>query len=113
MQRYILRRLLWTVPILFAATTCAFLILRLIPGDPVKLMLAGRPASETVRQNLRAKLGLNRSLPEQYIYFVGEAVRGEFGQSFLTGQPVGQVIGQQLPASLQLAGGGIAIGVTG
>ena len=113
MQRYILRRLLWTVPILFAATTCAFLILRLIPGDPVNLMLAGRPASETVRQNLRAKLGLNRSLPEQYIYFVGEAVRGEFGQSFLTGQPVGQVIGQQLPASLQLAGGGIAIGVTG
>ena len=113
MQRYILRRLLWMVPILFAATTCAFLILRLIPGDPVNLMLAGRPASETVRQNLRAKLGLNRSLPEQYIYFVGEAVRGEFGQSFLTGQPVGQVIGQQLPASLQLAGGGIAIGVTG
>ena len=113
MQTYILRRLLWTVPILFAATTCAFLILRLIPGDPVNLMLAGRPASETVRQNLRAKLGLNRSLPEQYIYFVGEAVRGEFGQSFLTGQPVGQVIGQQLPASLQLAGGGIAIGVTG
>ena len=113
MQRNILRRQLWTVPILFAATTCAFLILRLIPGDPVNLMLAGRPASETVRQNLRAKLGLNRSLPEQYIYFVGEAVRGEFGQSFLTGQPVGQVIGQQLPASLQLAGGGIAIGVTG
>jgi ABC-type dipeptide/oligopeptide/nickel transport system permease component len=113
MLAYIFRRVLWTVPILFAATTCAFLILRLIPGDPVNLMLAGRPASEKVRANLRAKLGLNRPLPMQYVHFVTGAVRGDFGQSFLTGQPVSQVIGEQLPASLQLAGGGIAVGLVG
>jgi len=113
MSGYLLRRLLWMVPVLFAATTCAFLVLHLIPGDPVNLMLSGRPASETVRENLRAKLGLNRPMPEQYAHFVVNAVRGDFGQSFLTGQPVSQVIGQQLPATLQLAGGGIVLGVLG
>jgi ABC-type dipeptide/oligopeptide/nickel transport system permease component len=64
-----------------------------------------------VRENLRAKLGLTGSLPEQYLHFVGHAAHGDFGQSFLTGQPVGEVIGQQLPASLQLAGGGLVVGI--
>lgn len=113
MLPYVLRKLTWTIPVLFIATTCAFLVLHLIPGDPVNLMLAGRPASEKVRENLRAKLGLNRPLPAQYAYFVLHAVRGDFGQSFATGQPVAQVIGQQLPASLQLAGLGFVIGVGG
>lgn len=113
MLRYLAHKLLWAAPVLFAATTCAFLVLHLIPGDPVNLMLSGRPASEKVRENLRAKLGLNRPLPEQYAHFVLHAVRGDFGQSFATGQPVSQVIAQQLPASLQLAGGGFLIGVAG
>ncbi len=113
MLRYLARKLLWTAPVLFAATTCAFLVLHLIPGDPVNLMLSGRPASEKVRENLRAKLGLNRPLPEQYAHFVLHAARGDFGQSFATGQPVSQVIAQQLPASLQLAGSGFLIGVAG
>jgi len=111
MLRYLLRRLLWAVPVLLTATTCAFLVLHLIPGDPVNLMLSGRPASEKVRANLRAKLGLDRPLAGQYVYFVTHAAVGDFGQSFATGQPVSQVIAQQLPASLQLAGGGFLIGV--
>ena len=106
MLRYLARRALWAVPVLLTATTCAFLVLRLIPGDPVNLMLSGRPASEKVRANLRAKLGLDRPLAGQYVYFVTHAAYGDFGQSFATGQPVRQVIAQQLPASLQLAGGG-------
>src|SRR5579875_3528868 len=110
MSRYVLRKLMWTVPVLVVATTCAFLVLRLIPGDPVNLMLSGRPASERVRENLRAKLGLNRPLPAQYAYFVLHALRGDFGESFATGQPVSQVIAQQLPASLQLAGAGFIVG---
>ena len=111
MLRYLARRLLWAVPVLLTATTCAFLVLHLIPGDPVNLMLSGRPASEKVRANLRAKLGLDRPLAGQYVHFVTHAAVGDFGQSFATGQPVGQVIAQQLPASLQLAGGGFLIGV--
>ena len=113
MSRYMLRKLLWAVPVLVVATTCAFLVLHLIPGDPVNLMLSGRPASDTVRANLRAKLGLNRPLPAQYVYFVVHALHGDFGQSFATGQPVSQVIAQQLPASLQLAGAGLIVGIGG
>ncbi|HET7263850.1 MAG TPA: ABC transporter permease [bacterium] len=113
MSRYMLRKLLWAVPVLVVATTCAFLVLHLIPGDPVNLMLSGRPASDTVRANLRAKLGLNRPLPAQYVYFVVHALHGDFGQSFATGQPVSQVIAQQLPASLQLAGAGLVVGIGG
>jgi peptide/nickel transport system permease protein len=113
MSRYILRKLLWAAPVLVVATTCAFLVLHLIPGDPVNLMLSGRPASDLVRNNLRAKLGLNRPLPAQYVYFVAHALHGDFGQSFATGQPVSQVIAQQLPASLQLAGAGFVVGIGG
>jgi ABC-type dipeptide/oligopeptide/nickel transport system permease component len=113
MSRYILRKLLWAVPVLVVATTCAFLVLHLIPGDPVNLMLSGRPASDLVRNNLRAKLGLNRPLPAQYVYFVAHALHGDFGQSVATGQPVSQVIAQQLPASLQLAGAGFVVGIGG
>ena len=113
MSRYMLRKLLWAVPVLVVATTCAFLVLHLIPGDPVNLMLSGRPASDVVRANLRAKLGLNRPLPAQYVYFVVHALHGDFGQSFATGQPVSQVIAQQLPASLQLAGAGLVVGIGG
>ncbi len=113
MSQYVLRKLMWAVPVLVVATTCAFLVLHLIPGDPVNLMLSGRPASERVRENLRAKLGLNRPLPAQYVYFALHALHGDFGESFATGQPVSQVIAQQLPASLQLAGAGFIVGVGG
>ena len=113
MTTHLLRRVLWAGPVLLVATTCAFLALRLIPGDPVSLMLAGRPASEEIRQNLRQKLGLDRPLMAQYLHFLGRAVQGDFGESYLTRQPVTRVIGEQLPASLQLAAGGLLIGLAG
>jgi ABC-type dipeptide/oligopeptide/nickel transport system permease component len=112
MLPYIVRRLLWTLPVLLVATTLAFLVLHLIPGDPVNLMLAGRPASETVRENLRRNLGLDRPVHERYLHFITHAVRGDFGISFRTRERVIQVIARQLPASLELALGGMVIGVT-
>jgi ABC-type dipeptide/oligopeptide/nickel transport system permease component len=113
MMHYVIRRLAEALPVLFIATTLAFGVLRLIPGDPVNLMLAGRPASEEVRENLRRRLGLDRSVPAQYIHFVTHALRGDFGESFLTRQAVSEVIAQQLPATLALAAGGMLIGITG
>ena len=112
MLHYILRRLLWTGPVLLVATTLAFLVLHLIPGDPVNLMLAGRPASETVRQNLRRNLGLDRPIHEQYVHFVARAVRGDLGISFRTREPVIEEIARQLPATLELATAGMLIGVS-
>src|SRR3990172_8476403 len=90
MSTYVIRRLVGTVPVLFVATTLAFLVLQLIPGDPVNLMLGGGPTSLELRENLRKKLGV----------------------SFRTRQPVVEVIRQQLPATLELAAGGMLIGVT-
>ncbi len=112
MSAYVLRRLVGTVPVLFVATTLAFLVLQLIPGDPVNLMLGGVPTSLELRENLRRKLGLDRPLHIQYVTFISRAVRGDLGVSFRTRQPVVEVIRQQLPATLELAAGGMVIGVT-
>jgi ABC-type dipeptide/oligopeptide/nickel transport system permease component len=112
MSAYILRRLIGTVPVLIIATTIAFFALHLIPGDPVNLMLAGVPASIELRENLRRQLGLDRPLHLQYFNFLARAARGNLGVSFRTRQPVSQVIAQQLPATLELAAGGLLIGVT-
>ena len=112
MSAYVLRRLIGTVPVLFVATTLAFLVLQLIPGDPVNLMLGGVPTSLELRENLRKKLGLDQPLHTQYVTFITRAVRGDLGISFRTRQPVVEVIKQQLPATLELAAGGMLIGVT-
>jgi ABC-type dipeptide/oligopeptide/nickel transport system permease component len=105
------KRIFEAVPVLFVATTLAFLVLHLIPGDPVNQMLRGRPASEEVRRNLRTKLGLDKPLGQQYVHFVTHAVRGDFGESFRTGQPVLRTVWEQLPATLELAAGGMLIGI--
>jgi len=112
MSSYVVRRFLGTIPVLLVATTVAFLVLHLIPGDPVNLMLAGAPASTELRENLRRMLGLDLPLHRQYVNFVARAVRGDLGISFKTRQPVAEVIGQQLPATLELAAGGMLVGVT-
>ena len=110
MTLYVLRRILGTVPVLLTATTVAFLVLRLLPGDPVTQMLLGRPVSDTVRENVRKKLGLDRPIVEQYLQFVLHSVQGDFGESFRTGQQVRKEIADQLPATLELAAGGMLIG---
>jgi peptide/nickel transport system permease protein len=112
MLRYMVHRFLWAVPVLIAATTLAFLVLHLIPGDPVNLMLAGYPASEEMRENLRKQLGLDKPVQQQYVHFVTHALQGDFGTSFRTGLPVREVIAQQLPATLELAAGGMFVGIT-
>lgn len=94
------------------ATTLAFLVLHLIPGDPVNLMLGGVPTSLELRENLRKKLGLDQPLHVQYVSFITRAIRGDLGVSFRTRQPVAEAIAQQLPATLELAAGGMLIGVT-
>ena len=87
---YILRRLAGMIPVLFFTWTVVFVVIQVIPGDPVNLMLAGVPASEEVRANERARLGLDRPVVERYVTFLGKALKGDLGESFRTRQPVGQ-----------------------
>ncbi len=108
---YLLRRILGVIPILFFSWTVVFVVLQLIPGDPVDLMLVGRPASQEVRDNVRIQLGLDKPPLVRYGTFLLRAVRGDLGYSYRTRQPVVNSILEQVPETLELAVGGLIIGL--
>jgi peptide/nickel transport system permease protein len=78
MTRYLIRRLLQTMPVLFGVSVLAFAIMHVVPGDPVRL-IAGPDAPESVVQRVRAELGLERPLYIQYASFLGRAIQGISG----------------------------------
>ncbi|WP_037367710.1 ABC transporter permease [Amycolatopsis orientalis] len=96
------RRLGRFVVSLWVLVTMAFLMIQLIPGDPVRAALGLTAPIELVNAR-RAALGLDHPLWQQYLDYFGGLFRGDFGTSMLTGQPVGDVISDRLPATLQLA----------
>ncbi|WP_331753928.1 ABC transporter permease [Streptomyces sp. NBC_00826] len=96
------RRLGRFVVSLWALVTMAFLMIHLIPGDPVRAAL-GLTAPIDLVNARRAALGLDRPLWQQYLDYVGGLFHGDFGTSMLSGQPVGDIIATRLPATLQLA----------
>ena len=100
------------VPVLFVTWTLVFVVLEIIPGDPVNLMLAGRPASEEVRQRERERLGLDKPVLVRYVSFLGRALKGDLGESFQTREPVTKMILDQLRPTLELSLGGFIVGVT-
>jgi peptide/nickel transport system permease protein len=106
MVRYVGGRVARAVFVLWAAFTVTFFALRLLPGDPVALMLSGRAGGGLVSPALlaqtRAQLGFDRPVLVQYLAALGDAVHGRFGRSIQTGQPVGTMIVRSLPSTLQL-----------
>ncbi len=102
MTRYVLRRLLGIIPVLVLVAVTAFLLIHLVPGDPAVVML-GNEATPAQLQTLRAQLGLDRSLPEQFLLWLVQVLRGNMGDSFFLGRPVAQALTERLPATLQLA----------
>ncbi len=110
-MRRIAGHLLGVIPTLLLSWTIVFGAMHLIPGDPVAMMLAGTPATDQVVEAERARLGLDRSLPEQYLAFLSRIVVGDFGESFRTRQPVARMVSEQLPYTLQLAAGGLVVGL--
>ncbi|MCD6135536.1 ABC transporter permease [Candidatus Bipolaricaulota bacterium] len=101
--RYALQRLLLTIPMLLILLTLVFLILRVMPGDPVAAMLGGRNVSPQLMDEYRHKMGVDRPIPVQYIEYLGDIVRGDFGDSFSTSKPVVSEIFLRFPATLELA----------
>lgn len=98
--------------VLWGAATVAFLAFRVIPGDPVSVMLGPlAQVSEQVKDGIRAELGLDRPLFEQYVTFVGQLARGDLGESYQLRMPVTEVIGRQLGATLQLSVSALLIAV--
>lgn len=102
MHRFLFRRLLLTVPVLLGVATLVFSLIHLIPGDPAQAML-GEAASPQDVADLRARLGLDRPLLEQYGSFLGGALRGDLGTSLRTSQPVTAMIAERMPATFELA----------
>lgn len=91
------------VIVLWGAATLAFLAFRVIPGDPVSVMLGPQAqVSEAVKEGIRADLGLARPPLEQYLTYLGQLVQGDLGESYQLRMPVTEVIGRQLGSTLQL-----------
>lgn len=98
------------VVVLWGAATVAFLAFRVIPGDPVSVMLGPQAqVSEAVKDGIRADLGLDRPPFDQYLTYLGQLMRGDLGESYQLRLPVTEVIGRQLGATLQLSA--LALGI--
>ena len=106
MLRFLIRRLLQAVPVLFGVSVGVFLMIHLIPGDPAELV-AGQMATREDVENVRQALGLDRPLLQQYLTFAGKALAGDFGNSFRTGRPVSEEILARYGNTLLL--GGVAL----
>ena len=102
MHRYIAQRLLHLVPVLLSVSILVFLMIHLVPGDPVQVMLQDYGSAEQAAQ-LRHALGLDRPLPVQYVEWLGRVARGDLGESLWTRRPVLEEIGQRLPITFELA----------
>jgi peptide/nickel transport system permease protein len=95
-------RLLGTVPVIVILSIGVFLMLHLTPGDPVQIML-GQDADPQAVAALRAELGLDQSLPIQYVRWAGNVLHGDLGRSIRTNQPVTDAIVSRLPVTLELS----------
>lgn len=97
----IARRVLGALPNLFGIVVITFLLTRALPGDPAAFY-AGPAGTQAAVEEVREKLGLNRSMPEQFVIYLNDLVHGDLGQALSTGQPVSQELKTRLPASLEL-----------
>jgi ABC-type dipeptide/oligopeptide/nickel transport system permease component len=109
--RRLLDRVLGALLTLVITWTVVFGAMRLVPGDPVLLMLQGTPVSDAAMDAARTKLGLDRPLVVQYVSFLANAARGNLGDSFRSRQPVTKLIADEFPYTLQLAIGGFVVGL--
>lgn len=110
MRRYFLRRLLHAVPVAFGVVTVVFLLLHMLPGDPVEIML-GESAVPALQEELRRELHLDRPIHVQYAEFLAGLPRGDLGVSFRSREPVAREIARRFPATLLLAATSIVVAI--
>ncbi len=110
MHRYLIRRLVLTIPVLLGVATLVFALIHLIPGDPAQAMLGEGATPEEVNQ-LRERLGLNRPLIVQYGSFLEGLTHGDLGVSLRNDQPVTAQILERMPATAELAFASMTVAV--
>jgi ABC-type dipeptide/oligopeptide/nickel transport system permease component len=101
MGRFVLRRLLLTIPVLFGASFLIFAMVYALPGDPVRALAGDRPLAPAVAAQLRADYNLNDPLVVQYGKYVAGLAQGDFGSDF-RGRPVLETVSQRLPVTVKL-----------
>lgn len=102
MVNFIVRRILQTIPVLFGVIVITFILMYMVPGDPVVSMVGERYDEETIHK-LRKELHLDDSLPMQFVHYVSNVMRGDFGKSFITGGSVSEELLIKFPNTLILA----------
>jgi peptide/nickel transport system permease protein len=110
MHRYVLRRLLQTIPVVILFSMIVFAALRLVPGDPAVVMLGLEATPDAVHQ-IRQEMGLNKPIPVQYLIWLEHVARGDFGTSWSSHQPVWRLIQRRFEATLLLTAGATFIGI--
>lgn len=108
MIRFLAGRLGFAALILLVLSTFVFFLFFVAPGDPAR-MVAGDKATEAQLIQIRANLGLDRPIYEQYLSFIGKAAHGDLGFSYRNQQPVAALIANRLPATLSLVAGGVIL----
>jgi ABC-type dipeptide/oligopeptide/nickel transport system permease component len=98
----IFKRLVLVPPTLVGVAVIVFVLLRIVPGDPIAMMIPPG-ASKVDIDRLRALYGLDRAIPEQFVTWFGQMLRGDFGRSISLHQPVSELVLARLPATLELA----------
>ena len=115
MVQFAISRVLWLLPTLLAMALVTFLVMHATPGSPLDPVAEGaNPLSPEAQRNLAAHYGLDRPLPEQFVIFVGNALRGDFGNSFVyRTRTVREILVDTFPVSLLLGSMALALAVAG
>jgi ABC-type dipeptide/oligopeptide/nickel transport system permease component len=111
MPQFILRRLLLLVPLLLAVSVVTFVMIHLVPGDPVTTMMGTNVGGAQNIALARHELGLDQPLPVQYFNYLGNALHGDLGTSIRSGRPVWTEITDRFPATLQLTLAAMAVAI--
>src|SRR5919106_4013244 len=103
MLRFLIARLAVLIPTFIGVTIVAFVLIRLVPGDPIELLVGERGMSAERHQELMAQFGFDRPLWQQYLTFLGQLVQGDLGRSITTRQPVLREFLNLFPATIELS----------
>jgi peptide/nickel transport system permease protein len=110
MTTYIIRRIIISLLVVFLVSIFSFSLMQIMPGDPARLAL-GFEASEADVQALREEMNLDKPVIEQYILWIKNIFRGEFGDSVIYKRPVGDMIAERLPRTVNVGVGALCIGI--
>jgi ABC-type dipeptide/oligopeptide/nickel transport system permease component len=110
MIRYVVQRLVLSVPVFLSVVTIVFLVVRVLPGDPAQVAL-GDYASKSTVDTLRARLGLDAPLPLQYVRFLADLAHGDLGVSMINSTPIRDQLAYNLPFTVQLTVAALGLGI--